>query len=126
MSLFRRTIVHFGPTTLRATICSSLLRLAEVRPGDVVVDPMCGGGSIPLEGALAYSQGFHLGGDVHEKAFSRAGDNVAALREERGGKCLPVDVVQWDVTKIPLRDNSVDVFVTDLVWRFRGKILLSL
>lgn len=51
-SLFKRTIRHFGPTTLRATICSSLLRLADVKPGEVVVDPMCGGGSIPLEGMM--------------------------------------------------------------------------
>ncbi len=25
------------------------------------------------------------------------------------------DVVRWDATRIPLRTNSVDVFVTDLV-----------
>ena len=51
-SLFKRTIKHFGPTTLRATICSALLKLADIQPGDIVVDPMCGGGSIPLEGKL--------------------------------------------------------------------------
>ena len=115
-SLFKRTIRHFGPTTLRATICSSLLRLANIGPGDVVVDPMCGGGSIPLEGptqamiffylevaivckkqpshiagALAYRQGFHLGGDIHEKAFARAGDNVSSvIEEDMGGKGLLV------------------------------------
>ena len=49
-SLFKRNISHFGPTTLRATICSALLTMADVKPGDVVVDPMCGGGSIPIEG----------------------------------------------------------------------------
>ena len=49
-SLFKRNICHFGPTTLRATICSALLTMADVKPGDVVVDPMCGGGSIPIEG----------------------------------------------------------------------------
>ena len=61
-SLFKRTIKHFGPTTLRATICAALLRLADIKAGDVVVDPMCGGGSIPLEGErdfiiFAYSSG---------------------------------------------------------------------
>lgn len=50
VSLFKRNIEHFGPTTLRATICSSLLKLADIQPGDIVVDPMCGGGSIPIEG----------------------------------------------------------------------------
>ena len=55
-SLFKRNISHFGPTTLRATICSSLLSMADVKPGDVVVDPMCGGGSIPIEGKSGNSQ----------------------------------------------------------------------
>ena len=33
-SLFKRTITHFGPTTLRATICSSHCssRLVRIRP----------------------------------------------------------------------------------------------
>ncbi len=53
-SLFKRNIEHFGPTTLRATICSALLTIADIKPGDVVVDPMCGGGSIPIEGDHTY------------------------------------------------------------------------
>ncbi len=51
-SLFKRNVTHMGLTTLRATICASLLRLAKVEVGDVVVDPMCGGGSIPIEGGI--------------------------------------------------------------------------
>ncbi|XP_071748932.1 tRNA (guanine(6)-N(2))-methyltransferase THUMP3 isoform X1 [Lepeophtheirus salmonis] len=113
VSLFKRNIEHFGPTTLRATICSSLLRYAEITLGDIVVDPMCGGGSIPLEGALGYSQGFHLGGEIHEKAIERTRLNLQASREAQKNN-LGIDVCKWDVTQIPLRDNSVDVFVTDL------------
>lgn len=48
-SKHRRNIANFGPTTLRSTICYNLLRLAHPKPGDVIVDPMCGGGSIPIE-----------------------------------------------------------------------------
>ena len=29
-SLFRRNITHFGPTTLRATICASLLQFSDI------------------------------------------------------------------------------------------------
>ena len=120
-SLFRRNIKHFGPTTLRATICASMLQLADIQPGDIVVDPMCGGGSIPIEGALSYQKGFHLAGDNHEKAIYRATENFKALSEsltEASGNeicnSLQADVLSWDVTRIPLRDNSVDVFITDL------------
>jgi 23S rRNA G2445 N2-methylase RlmL len=48
-SKHHRNINFFGPTTLRATICYSMLRLAQPKAGDIVIDPLCGGGSIPIE-----------------------------------------------------------------------------
>jgi 23S rRNA G2445 N2-methylase RlmL len=48
-----------------------IFRLAGVEAGDIVVDPMCGGGSIPIEAALTYPKAFHIGGDFHEKAVQR-------------------------------------------------------
>lgn len=47
--LFRRNIVSFGATNLRATLCYALLHLGRPKEGDVVMDHMCGGASIPLE-----------------------------------------------------------------------------
>lgn len=108
-SLYKRNIQHFGPTTLRATICAGLLRYANIQPGDVVIDPMCGGGSIPIEGCLSYPEAFNFGGEIHDKAMERCAGNAKAISKNGA-----TDFVKWDVTKIPLRDNSVDVFVTDL------------
>ena len=65
-------------------------------------------------GAMAYKSGFYLAGDIHDKAYTRARQNATALEEETL-KSRQLDVVQWDVMKIPLRTASVDVFVTDLV-----------
>ena len=48
------------------------------------------------------------------KAYARARDNAKSLQEEEKSR-LQMDVLQWDVMKIPLRNASVDVFVTDLV-----------
>lgn len=53
-SKHRRNINFFGPTTLRATICYNMLRLAEPKTGDIIIDPMCGGGSIPIEVQLLF------------------------------------------------------------------------
>lgn len=47
--MHHRNIINFGPTTLRSTICYNLLKLANPKTGDIIVDPMCGGGSIPIE-----------------------------------------------------------------------------
>ena len=46
-----------------------MLQLANIQPGDIVVDPMCGGGSIPIEGAISFQSGFQICGDNHEKAI---------------------------------------------------------
>lgn len=53
-SKHRRNINFFGPTTLRATICYNMLRLAQPKTGDIIIDPMCGGGSIPIEVQLLF------------------------------------------------------------------------
>lgn len=112
-SKHHRNITHFGPTTLRATICYNMLRLCDPKPGDIVVDPLCGGGSIPIEGALEFPQSFFIGGDIHEKAITRTGMNVKDL-PSRWGRSLKIDAVWWDATNLPFRNNSVDIFVTDL------------
>ena len=63
---------------------------------------------------MAYKGGFYLAGDIHDKAYVRARDNAKSIEEE-DGLGLQMDVLQWDVMRIPLRAASVDVFVTDLV-----------
>ncbi|CAG0891234.1 unnamed protein product [Darwinula stevensoni] len=110
-SLHQRNIMEFGPTTLRATICFNMLYLAMVMPGDIVCDPLCGGGSIPLEGTQGFPHAWYIAGDNHEKAYTRTLHNMAALRNEKG---LKMDMHCWDATHLPLRDSLVDVFITDL------------
>ncbi|XP_054202071.1 tRNA (guanine(6)-N(2))-methyltransferase THUMP3 isoform X2 [Homo sapiens] len=51
-SLHRRNITHFGPTTLRSTLAYGMLRLCDPLPYDIIVDPMCGTGAIPIEQTL--------------------------------------------------------------------------
>lgn len=103
-----RNIKHFGPTTLRATVCYNMLRLCELKPGDIVIDPMCGGGSIPIEGSISFPSVYFIGGDEHEKAVIRTKSNINALNNN-----LKIDSLKWDATHLPLRTNSIDVFVSD-------------
>ncbi|RZF41572.1 hypothetical protein LSTR_LSTR000286 [Laodelphax striatellus] len=112
-SMHKRNITHFGPTTLRATLCHNLLRFARPQIGDIVVDPLCGGGSIPFECSLAFPYTFNICGDNHEKAVNRTLCNLNSL-ETLYKKPLPLDVFQWDAARLPLRSGSVDVFTTDL------------
>ncbi|XP_062328850.1 THUMP domain-containing protein 3 isoform X2 [Osmerus eperlanus] len=118
-SLHRRNITHFGPTTLRSTLCYGMLRLCKPEPSDVILDPMCGTGAIPLEGALEWPQAFYVAGDNNDMAVSRTVNNISHVqkkRHDRGRRTpgLQIDTVQWDLCHLPMRTSSVDIIVTDM------------
>ncbi|XP_074646228.1 tRNA (guanine(6)-N(2))-methyltransferase THUMP3-like [Tubulanus polymorphus] len=116
-SLHRRNMSNLGPTTLRATIAYNMLRLCKIKAGDVVCDPMCGSGGIPIEAAVCWPSSVHLAGDIHEIGCNRTVQNVCDLNVHRKNlkkSQIKVDVMQWDVTDLPLKDDAVDIYVTDL------------
>ncbi|XP_066520223.1 THUMP domain-containing protein 3 [Hoplias malabaricus] len=118
-SLHRRNITHFGPTTLRSTLAYGMLRLSKPQISDVIVDPMCGTGAIPLEGVIEWSHSFFLSGDNHDMAVSRTVNNINHIvkRRQTGGSTspgLPIDTVQWDLCHLPMRTSSVDIITTDM------------
>ncbi|TRY72966.1 hypothetical protein DNTS_003526 [Danionella cerebrum] len=117
-SLHRRNITHFGPTTLRSTLAYGMLRLCKPQISDVIVDPMCGSGAIPLEGAMEWAMSFFLAGDNNGVAVSRSVSNVKHILKkthvEGSASGLAMDVVQWDLCNLPMRSSSVDIIVTDM------------
>uniref|UniRef100_A0A8D3C979 THUMP domain containing 3 n=1 Tax=Scophthalmus maximus TaxID=52904 RepID=A0A8D3C979_SCOMX len=117
-SLHRRNISHFGPTTLRSTLCYGMLRLCKPQASDVILDPMCGTGAIPLEGAIEFNSSFYIAGDNNDMAVNRTVNNVCHIQRRRGDKGsvsgLPIDTVQWDLCNLPIRTSSVDIIITDM------------
>ncbi|XP_055503762.1 THUMP domain-containing protein 3 isoform X1 [Leucoraja erinacea] len=118
-SLHRRNIVHFGPTTLRSTLAYGMLRLCSPQLTDIIIDPMCGTGAIPIEGALEFTHSYFLGGDNNLLAVNRSINNINSLQKKRLNKGrpnwgLPLDVVQWDICNLPLKTSSVDIVITDM------------
>jgi len=111
-SLHRRNISHYGITTLRGTIAYNMARVCKIQPGDIVFDPMCGSGCISIEAAIDWPGTFNIAADNAYPAVQRAANNVKHLNKH--GHKLAVDVINWDVTDMPLRTNSVDVIVTDM------------
>ncbi|XP_014291096.1 tRNA (guanine(6)-N2)-methyltransferase THUMP3 [Halyomorpha halys] len=111
-SLHRRNITHFGYTTLRSTMCYNMIRLAQPTKGEILIDPLCGGGSISIEGALGFSNTFHICGDNNDKAIKRTAANINHITKNQ--QPLLVDPLKWSAKRLPLRDQCVDVFVTDL------------
>ncbi|KAF6022950.1 THUMPD3 [Bugula neritina] len=117
VSLYHRNVSEFSRTTLKANICAGLLRLADIQPNEIVVDPMCGSGNVIVEGALTHPHSFCLAGDIQEYCVGSSIANILAVnskRQEQGLPQLNAGVIQWDATNLPLVTDSVDVIVTDL------------
>ncbi|XP_075687978.1 tRNA (guanine(6)-N(2))-methyltransferase THUMP3 [Rhinoderma darwinii] len=118
-SLHRRNITHFGPTTLRSTLAYGMLRLCDLEPSDVVIDPMCGTGAIPIEGVSEWPGCFFIAGDNNTNAVNRTASNInSLLRKQQNADSalqgLPIDAIHWDISHLPLRSGSVDVIITDM------------
>jgi 23S rRNA G2445 N2-methylase RlmL len=98
------------PASLRPTVAAALVRLAEARPGQVVLDPMCGAGTILAEQLevsprAAGSQVIILGGDLDAAAFRAAASNLRRI-----GQAL---LARWDATRLPLANASVDRIISN-------------
>lgn len=98
------------PASLRPTVAAAMVRLAGIKPGDVVLDPMCGAGTILAE-VYAYCERFRgavlevRGGDLEFAAVRAATTNLRKL----GAPPL----CQWDARQLPLGDHSVQVIVSN-------------
>jgi 23S rRNA G2445 N2-methylase RlmL len=96
------------PASLRPTLAAALVRLAEVKPGQVVLDPMCGAGTIlaDLSQVLPrFQPPLLLGGDREPAAVRAAAANLRRLTRPR--------LVRWDATRLPLGPESVDRLISN-------------
>ena len=109
-SMSRRSRVMHGPASLRPTVAHAMCLLAEAQPGEVLLDPMCGTGTILLEATpLALTL---VGSDTYVPSLAAAAANFSAVG-------LPGLLIQADARELPLRDASVDRIVCNLPWGIR-------
>jgi tRNA (guanine6-N2)-methyltransferase len=98
------------PASLRPTIAAAMIRLAEIRPRHVVLDPMCGAGTLLAE-RLAAGQQIRggcspvWGGDVDFSAVRAASVNLRRVG--------PASLTRWDARRLPLGSNEVDRIVSN-------------
>lgn len=106
-----RTMRHRGyklehrPASLRPTLAAAAVRLAQIRPRHVVLDPMCGTGTLLAEHLSAIAaercdKPPALGGDRDLDAVRATSTNLRRLGA--------VELCCWDARRLPLDDESID------------------
>lgn len=104
----------FQPGSMSPLLARALANAAGARLGATVVDPMCGTGGILVEAGLVGAR--VLGFDAQSKMARGAAKNLAHY--------LGTDfaTARADATRLPLRDDTVDVVVFDAPYGRQSKI----
>ena len=97
------------PGALHPPLARALCLVAEPAPGGLLVDPTCGVGTIPIEGALFEPRTSVAGFDLEPSAVSAARCNA-----RRAGTFVCLAVA--DAMHLPLDDHSVDRLVVNPPW----------
>ncbi len=98
------------PASLRPTIAAAMIRLAEIRPRHVVLDPMCGAGTLLAERLAAAAQMRGDGSPVWGGDLDLGAVRAAAVNLRRLGPSL---LAHWDATCLPLASAEVDRIVSN-------------
>ncbi|VTS04540.1 methyltransferase [Tuwongella immobilis] len=98
------------PASLRPSLAAAMVRLAGATPGQIVLDPMCGAGTLlaeQIELAKLRREGriTTWGGDLEPNALRAAVTNLQ--------KVGPTPLAQWDATRLPLPSAAVDRVISN-------------
>src|SRR5579863_4838032 len=101
---------------LRASLgCGNPAALAQLRPGEVVLDLGSGGGiDVLLSARRVGPTGKAYGLDMTDEMLALANEN------KRQARATNVEFLKGEIEHIPLPDNSVDVIISNCVVNLSG------
>jgi tRNA (guanine6-N2)-methyltransferase len=93
------------PGSLKPSIANSMLKIAEVKQGDIIIDPMCGTGTIAIEAAKFGAK--TIAGDIDK-------EKIEIAKKNNEFKIANVEFHVWDARKTGLKEKTVDKIVSNL------------
>uniref|UniRef100_A0A8C5J6U3 U6 snRNA (guanine-N(2))-methyltransferase THUMPD2 n=1 Tax=Junco hyemalis TaxID=40217 RepID=A0A8C5J6U3_JUNHY len=94
---------------LRSTVAWAMASLAEIRAGALVLDPMCGLGTILLEAAKEWPDAWYWGADISDSQLEGADGNIRAA-----GLVDKIELLKASVKALPLPSESFDSVISDI------------
>lgn len=95
------------PASLRPTVAAAMGWLSQPSPEDIVLDPLCGAGTLLIERAMLAPFERVIGGDQRDEA-------VAVARTNARHAGVHAEWRTWDARHLPLDDASVTRVITNL------------
>lgn len=83
--------IYDHPAALKPTLAYSMIRISETKDGDIVLDPMCGGGTIAIEAAMTFPSSEIICMDKNPLHIKGAKMNAIAARVQNRIKFLTGD-----------------------------------
>ena len=102
------------PASLRPTVAAAMVRLLLPRPKQIILDPLCGAGTLLAECWESWRRGSRsrdlpditvLGGDIDPRALRAARGNLQRLG--------PCSLLCWNAARLPLPNQSVDAILSN-------------
>lgn len=96
-----------GVASLRPTVARAMCLLSDPQPGQIVLDPMCGTGTILAERAPGLPEATLIGSDRWPPALEASRQNLSAVR---------ASLLLANAQCLPLADASIDRIITNPPW----------
>jgi 23S rRNA G2445 N2-methylase RlmL len=88
------------PASLRPVVAAAMVRLARVPHHGLLLDPMCGAGTILAERLTTQPKAVVIGGDLDPATMLAAKTNLKPLGQAW--------LARWDARRLPLKSDSID------------------
>ncbi|NWW72204.1 THUM2 protein, partial [Climacteris rufus] len=102
---------------LRSTVAWAMASLAEISAGALVLDPMCGLGTILLEAAKEWPEACYWGADISDAQLEGADGNIRTA-----GLMDKIELLKASVKALPLPSESFDSVISDIPFGKKFKI----